>query len=59
MDNLFGTREYSIILWLGIIVIFALFKNGKQIGLSLLIVIKAFFNLLKNIASILMIAYFS
>ncbi|EEL67865.1 hypothetical protein [Bacillus mycoides] len=54
---MFSTREYSIILWLSIIVIFALFKNGKQIGLSLLIVIKAFFNLLKNIASILIIAY--
>ncbi len=36
-DNLFSTREYGIILWLSIIIIFALFKNGKQIGLSLLI----------------------
>ncbi|MCC2510909.1 MULTISPECIES: hypothetical protein [Bacillus cereus group] len=54
---MFSTREYSIILWLSIIIIFALFKNGKEIGLSFLSVIKAFFNLLKNVASILMVVY--
>lgn len=54
---MFSTREYSIILWLSIIIIFALSKNGKQIGLGLLSVVKAFFNLLKNVASILIVIY--